>query len=88
MNYKRVKDHGEGGVIVGYNFKDGDRLLIVEDAITSGKVLREAMAKIARIAKVKVTDMLVSVDRLEKGLTENSAIQEVERDFGILCIPL
>lgn len=42
------------------------------------------MAKIAGIAKVKVTDMLVSVDRLEKGLTEKSAIQEVERDFGIL----
>lgn len=46
--------------------------------------MREAMAKILGIAKVKVTDMLVSVDRLEKGLTENSAIQEVERDFGIL----
>ncbi|MPM57429.1 Orotate phosphoribosyltransferase [bioreactor metagenome] len=80
---KEVKDHGEGGMIVGYHFKDGDRLLIVEDAITSGKVLREAMAKILGIAKVKVSDMLVSVDRLEKGLTEQSAIQEVERNFGI-----
>jgi orotate phosphoribosyltransferase len=80
---KEYKDHGEGGMIVGYQFKNGDRLVIVEDAITSGEALRQTLSKIKQIADVKVTDMIISVDRLEIGNTNQSAVMEVEAEFGI-----
>lgn len=80
---KEIKDHGEGGMIVGHQFKDGDKLVIVEDAITSGKALSETMTKIKQIANVKVNDMVISVDRMEVGKTNKSAVMEAEAEFGI-----
>lgn len=80
---KEVKDHGEGGMFVGYQFKSSDRIVVVEDAITSGKALRESMNKIMQIADVIVTDMVISVDRMEVGNTKSSAVMEVEKEFGI-----
>lgn len=80
---KEIKDHGEGGMIVGYQFKPSDKIVIVEDAITSGKALRESMSKIMQLAKVSVTDMIISVDRLEIGTTNLSAVVEVEQEFGL-----
>lgn len=80
---KEIKDHGEGGLIVGYQFKNGDKLVIIEDAITSGKALRESMKKIKSTADVKVTDMVISVDRLEVGSSNISAVMEAEADYGI-----
>lgn len=87
LNYcfdrKEIKDHGEGGLIVGYQFKNGDRLVIIEDAITSGKALRESMSKIKSMADAKVTDMIISVDRMEVGNSNMSAVMEVEAEFGL-----
>ncbi|HKM35920.1 MAG TPA: orotate phosphoribosyltransferase [Lachnospiraceae bacterium] len=80
---KEVKDHGEGGMIVGYQLKDGDKVVIVEDAITSGKALREAMSKMKQVADVRVTDMVISVDRMEVGNSNLSAVMEVEEEYGI-----
>ena len=80
---KEIKDHGEGGMIVGYQFKTGDKLVIVEDAITSGKALRESITKIKQLADVKVTDMIISVDRMEVGTSNMSAVMEVEAEYGI-----
>lgn len=80
---KEVKDHGEGGMIVGYQFKNGDKLVIVEDAITSGKALRESMIKINKMADAKVTDMIISVDRMEVGHTNMTAVMEAESEYGI-----
>lgn len=80
---KEVKDHGEGGMIVGYQFKNGDKLVIVEDAITSGKALRESMTKIKSMADAKVSDMIISVDRMEVGNSNMSAVMEVEAEYGI-----
>jgi len=80
---KEIKNHGEGGMIVGYQLKDGDRVVIVEDAITSGKALRESMEKIKQVADVKVTDMIISVDRMEVGNSNLSAVMEVEKEYGI-----
>lgn len=80
---KEIKDHGEGGMIVGYQFKTGDKLVIVEDAITSGKALRESITKIKQLADVKVTDMIISVDRMEVGNSNMSAVMEVEAEYGI-----
>ena len=88
MNYcfdrKEVKDHGEGGLFVGRQLQDGEKVLIIEDVMTSGKALREILPKLEQQAKVQVAGMVISVDRMEKGLNSNlSAVQEVLRDFGI-----
>ena len=81
---KEVKDHGEGGMFVGKQPKDGDRVIIIEDVMTSGKALREVLPKLEGAAKVKVAAMIITVDRMEKGLTsELSAVQEVYREFGV-----
>jgi len=80
---KEIKDHGEGGLIVGYQFKNGDKLVIVEDAITSGKALRESMTKIKQIAEIKVSDMVISVDRMEVGNSNRTAVMEAEAEYGI-----
>ena len=88
MNYsfdrKEVKDHGEGGMIIGYKFESGDRLIFVDDVITSGKALRESMEKIKGMCSAVVKDMVISVDRMEIGKGGvKSAVQEVEEEFGI-----
>ena len=88
LNYcfdrKEVKDHGEGGMIIGYQFGEKDTLIFVDDVITSGKALRESMEKIKGICNAKVTDMVISVDRMEIGKNgTKSAVQEVEEEFGI-----
>ncbi len=80
---KELKDHGEGGMIVGYQPKNGDKVVILEDAITSGKALREAMNKLKQVADVKVTDMVISVDRMEVGNSNSSAVREVEEELGV-----
>lgn len=82
FNRKEVKDHGEGGVLVGRQIKAGDRVAIVDDLITSGKAIREAM-DILKPSPAKIAGILVSIDRMEKGQNSDaSAIQEVSEEFG------
>ena len=88
MNYcfdrKEVKDHGEGGLFVGKQLVDGEKVIIIEDVMTSGKALREILPKLEAAAKVEVVGMIISVDRKEKGLTsELSAVAEAKKEFGI-----
>lgn len=88
LNYcfdrKEVKDHGEGGLFVGKQLKDGEKVILVEDVMTSGKALREMLPKLEAAAKVNVTGMVISVDRQEKALNSDlSAVQEVYKEFGI-----
>ena len=81
---KEVKDHGEGGLFVGKQLEDGERVIIIEDVMTSGKALREMLPKLKAAADVKVAGMIISVDRMEKGLDSNlSAVQEVYNEFGV-----
>ncbi len=81
---KEVKDHGEGGMFVGCELKDGDKVAIVEDVMTSGKALREILPKIKGAANVTVEAMLISVDRMERGLESGkSAVQEAYSEFGV-----
>ncbi|MCM1055030.1 MAG: orotate phosphoribosyltransferase [Bacteroides sp.] len=81
---KEAKDHGEGGMFVGRQPKDGDRVIIIEDVMTSGKALREVLPKLQETANVKIETMIITVDRMERGLTsELSAVREVYRDFGV-----
>ncbi|MBQ8322487.1 MAG: orotate phosphoribosyltransferase [Clostridia bacterium] len=81
---KEVKDHGEGGLFVGEQLKDGEKVIIIEDVMTSGKALREILPKLEAAAKVQVVGMIISVDRREKALnSELSAVSEAKKEFGI-----
>ncbi|MBQ3220727.1 MAG: orotate phosphoribosyltransferase [Clostridia bacterium] len=81
---KEAKDHGEGGLFVGKQLQDGERVIIIEDVMTSGKALREILPKLEAAAKVKVVGMIISVDRREKALnSELSAVQQAKEEFGI-----
>ncbi len=82
FNRKEAKDHGEGGIFVGYVPKEGEEVVIVEDVITAGTAIRESMANLSSLAGVKVAATFVMVDRKEKGKGEKSAMAEVEEEFG------
>ncbi len=82
FNRKEAKDHGEGGVFVGYVPQAGEEVVIVEDVITAGTAIRESMAILSNLENVKVAAAFVMVDRKEKGKTELSAMAEVEQEFG------
>jgi len=82
FNRKEAKDHGEGGVFVGYVPKAGEEVVIVEDGITAGTAIRESMEILSPLADVKVAATFVMVDRKEKGKTDKSAMQEVADEFG------
>ncbi len=82
FNRKEEKDHGEGGVFVGFTPKNGEDIVIVEDVITAGTAIRESMANLASLENSKVAAVFVMVDRKEKGKTEKSAMQEVGEEYG------
>ena len=82
FNRKEAKDHGEGGVFVGYVPQAGEEVVIVEDVITAGTAIRESMAILGGLEGVKVAATFVMVDRKEKGQGEKGAMQEIEDEFG------
>lgn len=88
FNRKEAKDHGEGGVMVGYSLKDGDKVTIIEDVITAGTAIRESLPILNNQANITVDSVIISVDRMEKGNNEKSAIQEVYEQFGIKVYPI
>lgn len=88
FNRKEAKDHGEGGVIVGHKFKDGDKVAVIEDVITAGTAIRETLPILKNAADVSVECVIISVDRMEKGKGEKSAVQEVYDEFGIKVYPI
>ena len=88
LNYcfdrKEVKDHGEGGLFVGKQLADGEKVIIIEDVMTSGKALREILPKLQAAANVEVVGMIISVDRRERALNcDLSAVSEAKKEFGI-----
>ena len=82
FNRKEVKDHGEGGVFVGYKPKAGDEIVIVEDVITAGTAIRETMEIMKGVEGIKVVATFVMVDRKEKGQGDKGAMVEIEEEFG------
>jgi len=82
FNRKEVKDHGEGGVFVGYVPQAGEEVVIVEDVITAGTAIRESMAILSGLEGVKVVATFVMVDRKEKGKGDKGAMAEIEEEFG------
>jgi len=82
-NRKEAKDHGEGGTIVGAPLSG--RVLIVDDVISAGTSVRESVEMI-RAAGATPAGVLIALDRQERGQGELSAVQEVQRDYGIPVI--
>lgn len=85
FNRKEAKDHGEGGLMVGSPLQG--RVLIIDDVITAGTAIREVMQIVSR-AGANAVGVVVAVDRQERGQGALSAIQEVERDFGMPVISI
>ena len=85
-NRKEKKAHGEGGSLVGAELV-GD-VLIIDDVITAGTAIREVMDLLAQQDNAKASGVIIALDRQEKGKGELSAIQEVERDYGIPIISI
>ena len=82
FNRKEAKDHGEGGIFVGYKPQPGEEVVIVEDVITAGTAIRESMENLKSLEGIKVAACFVMVDRKEKGQTELAATTEVTKNFG------
>ncbi len=85
FNRKEAKDHGEGGTIVGAPLQG--RVLIVDDVITDGGAKREAI-EIIRAEGATPAAIIIALDRQERGRTEHSPVQEIERDFGIKVVAI
>ena len=86
FNRKEAKDHGEGGSLVGAPLTG--KVLIIDDVITAGTAIREVMQIIASQDGAKAAGVLIALNRQERGNGELSAIQEVERDFGIPVVSI
>lgn len=80
FNRKEAKDHGEGGIIVGASL--AGRVLIIDDVISAGTSVRESV-EIINAAGATPAGVVIALDRQERGKGETSAIQEVERDYGL-----
>lgn len=81
-NRKEVKDHGDKGILLGSPIKDGDRILIVEDVTTAGTSIYETMPILQSQGKVDVEGLIISVDRMERGRGEKSALAQIREEFG------
>ncbi len=88
FNRKEAKDHGEGGGMVGYKPREGDRVVIVEDVVTAGTAVRETIELFRQVADVKFAALMVSVDRMERGTGEKTTIHELQEDYGIQVFPI
>ena len=81
-NRKEVKDHGDTGILLGSKLKDGDRVVIIEDVTTSGKSIEETFPILKSQADVEVVGLIVSLNRMERGKGERSALEEIKDLYG------
>lgn len=89
FNRKEAKDHGEGGVLVGHDLADGDRVVIIEDVTTAGTSIRETVPILRAAADVELAGLVVSVDRLETGTRPGvSALAEVGEEFSMATVAI
>lgn len=83
-NRKEVKDHGDTGILLGSPIHDGDKVIIIEDVTTAGTSIQETLPIIKAQGNVEVVGLVVSVDRMERGLKDKSALDEIEENYGIM----
>ncbi|MDD3412807.1 MAG: orotate phosphoribosyltransferase [Lachnospiraceae bacterium] len=82
-NRKEVKDHGDTGILLGSAIQDGDKVLIIEDVTTSGKSIEETFPIIKAQGNVEIVGLMVSLNRMEKGKGDKSALDEIKELYGI-----
>ena len=82
-NRKEVKDHGDKGILLGSPIADDDDIVIIEDVTTAGTSIGETMPIIKAQGNVNVKGLVVSVDRMERGQGEKSALEEIKENYGI-----
>lgn len=82
-NRKEAKDHGDSGILLGSPLLDGDKVVIIEDVTTAGTSIGETLPIIKAQGDVSVLGLVVSVDRMERGKGEKSALQEIRETYGI-----
>lgn len=82
-NRKEVKDHGDKGILLGSPIVDGDRVVIIEDVTTAGTSIQETLPIIKAQGDVDVLGLVVSVDRMERGQGEKSALSEISEKYGM-----
>ena len=83
-NRKEVKDHGDKGILLGSPMKDGDKVIIIEDVTTAGTSIKETLPIIQSQGDVTAIGLVVSVDRMERGQGEKSALAEIQDTYGLL----
>lgn len=82
-NRKEVKDHGDTGILLGSPISDGDNVIIIEDVTTAGTSINETLPIIKAQGNVNVKGLVVSVDRMERGQGEKSALDEINEKYGL-----
>lgn len=85
---KEAKDHGEGGIFVGTTPEDGMHVVIVDDVITSGRSIREAVACVRAAAAVTVSGVVVAVDRQERGRSSRTTATELREELSVPIAPV
>ena len=81
-NRKEEKDHGDTGILLGSKLKSGDRVVIIEDVTTSGKSIEETFPILKAQGDVQVKGLIVSLNRMERGKGEKSALKEMRDLYG------
>ncbi len=81
-NRKEIKDHGDTGILLGSKLKDGDQVVIIEDVTTSGKSMEETVPIIRAQADIEIKGLMVSLNRMERGKSEKSALEEIKELYG------
>lgn len=82
-NRKEVKDHGDKGILLGSPIEDGDKVVIIEDVTTAGTSIQETLPIVKAQGDVDVLGLVVSVDRMERGQGEKSALDEIHEKYGL-----
>ncbi|MBQ3665611.1 MAG: orotate phosphoribosyltransferase [Lachnospiraceae bacterium] len=82
-NRKEIKDHGDKGILLGSPIEDGDRIVIIEDVTTAGTSINETLPIIKAQGDVQIKGLVVSVDRMERGQGDQSALDEIKEKYGI-----
>ena len=81
-NRKEIKDHGDKGILLGSPLGAGDKVLLIEDVTTAGTSIEETLPIIRAQGDVQVCGLVVSVDRMERGKGEKSALTEISETYG------
>lgn len=82
-NRKEAKDHGDAGILLGSNLRDGDRVVIIEDVTTSGASIEETFPIIKAQGDIKIVGEIVSLNRMEKAKdSDKSALDVISQKYG------